>query len=213
MAAVVLKLSFTYEKSGLNRFHSHHDMMRHLQRAVRRAGLPVRLTEGFNPQARIVFPHALGVGVASRCEEVEIEFTQPLAPDDVFETLREAVAPVIRLLSWRKLPPARKGRRVERTAYRLTGWPDPAAAEAAAASLAAETELKVPRGKPGKERMIDIRPFLREIRRKEQDLEVHLAHTATGAGRADEIRQWLCARLGIDPSAMAIEKVAMDLVF
>ena len=73
------KVEIRFEKGEALRFISHHDLMRAFQRAVRRAGLPVRLTEGFNPRPRIVFPVALEVGVASLDEVAEIELTQCIA--------------------------------------------------------------------------------------------------------------------------------------
>ncbi len=50
------------------RFVSHHDLMRVLGRAARRAGLPVAMSEGFNPRPRISLLLARGVGVASDAE-------------------------------------------------------------------------------------------------------------------------------------------------
>ena len=65
------KVEIRFQKGEAVRFISHHDLMRAMMRAVRRANLPVRLTEGYNPRPRIVFPVALEVGVAS-LDEVAI---------------------------------------------------------------------------------------------------------------------------------------------
>ena len=52
------------------RFISHHDLMRVLGRAARRAGLPVAMSEGFNPRQKISVLLARPVGVASESEYV-----------------------------------------------------------------------------------------------------------------------------------------------
>ena len=72
------KVEIRFEKSEAVRFISHHDVMRAFQRAVRRADLPVRLTQGFNPRPRIIFPAALELGIASLDEAAELELTQCL---------------------------------------------------------------------------------------------------------------------------------------
>ncbi|MDQ7779636.1 MAG: TIGR03936 family radical SAM-associated protein, partial [Planctomycetota bacterium] len=50
-------------KTGKLRFISHHDLMRTIERAVRRSGIPVECSEGFNPRPRISYPTALALGI------------------------------------------------------------------------------------------------------------------------------------------------------
>ena len=45
-----MRLRLRYEKLGKVRFLSHRDVARVLERAVRRAGLPVAYSEGFSPR-------------------------------------------------------------------------------------------------------------------------------------------------------------------
>jgi radical SAM-linked protein len=113
------KVEIRFEKGEAIRFISHHDLMRALMRAVRRANLPVRLTEGFNPRPRIVFPVALEAGVASLDEAAEIEFTQCLATQEVFTRLSSALPPGIQLKAVKALPPRRAGQIPLRILYRL----------------------------------------------------------------------------------------------
>ena len=54
------------------RFISHLDLMRLLNRAARRAELPVCLSGGFNPRQRIILKRALKLGIGSDNEEGEI---------------------------------------------------------------------------------------------------------------------------------------------
>ena len=51
---------------------SHLDLMRFLNRAARRADLPVVLSGGFNPRQRISLKRALKLGIGSDNEEGEI---------------------------------------------------------------------------------------------------------------------------------------------
>ena len=54
------------EIGGDARFLSHLDLLRVIERAVRRSQLKVDYTEGFRPRIRISLPQALPVGVGSR---------------------------------------------------------------------------------------------------------------------------------------------------
>src|SRR5476651_2568388 len=101
------KVEIRFAKDEAIRFISHHDLMRAMMRAVRRAKLPVRLTEGFNPRPRIVFPVALEAGVASFDEVAEIEFNQCIALQEVFDRLASALPPGIQLKTVKDLPPRR----------------------------------------------------------------------------------------------------------
>ena len=54
-------------------FVSHLGTMRAFERAVRRARLPVAYTEGYHPHPKYSFATALGVGMTSEAEYVDIE--------------------------------------------------------------------------------------------------------------------------------------------
>ncbi len=82
-----------FEKRGDMRFLSHLEVMRTFARAVQRAGLRVQHTQGFNPHPKIVFSHALPLGVESRAELVDIpilEIGGPLRLLDVFRKIQRA---------------------------------------------------------------------------------------------------------------------------
>ena len=93
--------------------------MRAMLRAVRRAGLPVRLTEGFNPRPRIVFPVALEVGVASLDEVAEIEFNTCLELQEIHRRLACVMPAGIQVMAVLPMPPFRAGRIPERIQYLL----------------------------------------------------------------------------------------------
>lgn len=67
-----------YAKTGRATFISHLDLMRAMQRAMKRAGLPVWHTQGFNPHVYIMFPLALPLGNESSVEIMDFALTQKL---------------------------------------------------------------------------------------------------------------------------------------
>ena len=76
------KTSFTFTKKGLIKYISHLDLMRLLMRAMRRAGLPLKMTEGFSPHPKLSIKRALKLGVESDCEEAYIMLSAEVTPED-----------------------------------------------------------------------------------------------------------------------------------
>jgi len=70
------KYRIAYAKIDLARFLSHLEVLRTLNRALRRAGLPLAYTEGFNPHPKVSFGPSLGVGVAGLNEYFDLELEQ-----------------------------------------------------------------------------------------------------------------------------------------
>ena len=66
------KLRLSYTQTGRAIWISHLDMMRMLQRAMNRADIPIRYSEGFNPHAQISILLPLSVGTESLCQLADI---------------------------------------------------------------------------------------------------------------------------------------------
>jgi radical SAM-linked protein len=73
------KKALWFSICGDIRFLSHRDTMTLWQRALRRAGLPVRFSAGFNPHLRLSLPLPRSVGMASDCELLLFELTETVA--------------------------------------------------------------------------------------------------------------------------------------
>ena len=83
------RLRIRFTKQDDLRWLSHHDLVRAWERLLRRAGVPLGMTEGFHPKPRMNFPSALAVGIAGSNEMVEIELSAPWTA----EQLRESLVP------------------------------------------------------------------------------------------------------------------------
>lgn len=82
-----------YGKVGRLRFLSHLEVARAMERAVRRAGLPYAVTQGFSPHMRIAFGPALPVGTAGEREYLDVWLTRYTRKSDVLGRLRAACVP------------------------------------------------------------------------------------------------------------------------
>lgn len=61
------------------KYVSHLDLMKTFERSIRRAGLPLAYSQGFNPHPGMVFGLPLSVGVTSEGEYADIELTEDIA--------------------------------------------------------------------------------------------------------------------------------------
>ncbi|GBG56458.1 hypothetical protein SPFL3102_00260 [Sporomusaceae bacterium FL31] len=96
-AGVMEKLRTEITKGEEIRYISHLDYARVIERAIRRANLPVAYSEGFNPHMKISFASALAVGVTSEAEYLDIELNQAVAAAEVQERLSAQLPAGLRL--------------------------------------------------------------------------------------------------------------------
>ncbi len=78
-------------KQGKIKYVSHLDMFRLMQRAVRRAEIPLWYTEGFNPHPYISFLLALSLGTEGFREPVDIRVTDDMTPEEIKNRLNDAM--------------------------------------------------------------------------------------------------------------------------
>lgn len=154
---MVPAVRFRYRKAGDYRFLSHLDWRRFLERAFRRAGVPLRFSQGYNPHPRIFLAGELPTGVAGLNEWALVETTEEIDAEQFRTSLddqlpdplgvHEAVASPTR-----KIPPVA----VSHWTFELA---EPVAPEAVE-RLAGDGPLEVVTKRKGVERTVDLRPYI-----------------------------------------------------
>lgn len=87
----VAKVRLRYAKRGRLRFSSHRDFQRALERALRRAQIPMAYSAGFRPHPKISYANSSPTGVASEAEYVEIGIAAQISPETIKERLDAAL--------------------------------------------------------------------------------------------------------------------------
>ena len=90
-APVVQRLRLRYAKRGRLRFSSTRDFQRALERALRRADVPMAFSAGFHPHPRISYANAAPTGTASEAEYVELGVSERVDPEAVRVALDDAL--------------------------------------------------------------------------------------------------------------------------
>lgn len=185
------KLRLRFAKHGDLRLISHHDLMRCLERALRRTGLPMAFTQGFNPRAKMVFTLALALGVEGRREVLDLEFLTPQLPEDVAERLRAAMPEGFEIVAAEEMASGRHTPAVS-ASYALV-VPEPLREEVAAALERFLASAKWPAVRRRGERAhpVDLRPTVIDAKLGADGvLRFRLKVDQAGSTRPDE---WLGA--------------------
>ncbi len=86
-----LKYLLFYSRRGDIRFLSHLETASLIVRAMIRARLPLKYSEGFNPKPRVSFRGALPVGVKALAEPFFVELTRKIDPDEIVSSINETL--------------------------------------------------------------------------------------------------------------------------
>lgn len=192
----VQKLRIRYAKRGRLRFSSTRDFQRALERALRRADVPMAYSAGFHPHPKISYANAAPTGTASEAELFEISVTERVDPAAVRTALDAALPTGIDVLEAIEAPPGALADRLEASDWLLElrgATPEVAQAwEAALTELMGRESVEVSRMTKSGERRFDVRSAVVSAGREDDRgqgapvLRVVLLHT-TPAVRPDDV--------------------------
>lgn len=86
---MLMLVRIKYSKLGDISYISHLDIIKLMERIVRRTGLKLSYSEGFNPHPKTAFSPALQLGVQSHCEYLDMEFDEAVEEDLLIQKLNE----------------------------------------------------------------------------------------------------------------------------
>ncbi|MEN8142560.1 MAG: TIGR03936 family radical SAM-associated protein, partial [Thermodesulfobacteriota bacterium] len=166
-----------YSRIGLARFLGHLEMIQMFYRVLRRAGLPINFSQGFNPTQRVTFSPALPLGTESLAEHFLIEVNRPLAePEKIMETLNRELPEGFEVLKV-----GMDSGQVEQrllTCYHVRPMV-PIDSNLLAAALTGE-EMTITVMRKGRARTIDARPMVRQMIEIEDGVVELQLETETG---------------------------------
>jgi radical SAM family uncharacterized protein/radical SAM-linked protein len=154
-----------YTKLGRVAYLGHLDLVRHLPRIFRRAGLEMFYSIGFHPKPDLSFGPALGLGIPSLGEILDVKLIEDLAPEDLVRRLSRVTLEGIEVLEASRIGDNDRnlGRVIAESEYlaRLPAGLDPALG---LARFADSEAIRVRRDSDKKiSRMVDVRKTLRTL--------------------------------------------------
>jgi len=196
----IQRVRVRFQKKGELRAISHLDLMRAFERALRRTGLPLRMSEGYNPKPRISFPVPLGVGMEGLNEVMEFDLAEWVFLPEIERRVREQVPRGLEVTSVELAGPHEASRGKE-VIYKVTAkrsiQGDGRLTPEALKELMARDEVPVRRIRKGREKVVDIRPYILSIAREGEAVILRLKAGPEGSSRPEEI----LGAIGIDANA------------
>lgn len=98
------RIGFVFSKKNLMKYISHLDLMRLFMRSLRRAELPVKVTQGFSPHLKLSIKRAIKLGLESDNEEASVVLKELLKPEEFRTRLQKQLPAGIEIKSARSLP-------------------------------------------------------------------------------------------------------------
>jgi radical SAM-linked protein len=182
-----MRLIIKYTKEERVKYISHLDFLRLVQRAIRRADIPVAYSQGFNPHPRLSFASALAVGVTSEGEYLEIFLMDDMDPELLCNRMNEKLPLGIRFLEGRivdeKLPSLMS--LIESAEYAITLSGEMLLKDSFSSIIEeflSQQEILVVRTNRKGSRQIDIRPMIHGLDVFERDRDLLIkAMISTGS--------------------------------
>ena len=92
----VVRLKFI--KVGNLQYISHLDLQRTFNRVIKRSGIPVWYTQGFNPHMKLVFSSPLSIGSESVCEYLDLSMQGDISCDEIMDRLNRELTDELRIV-------------------------------------------------------------------------------------------------------------------
>ena len=100
----VHRIRVQFAKLGKARFLSHLELVSLFSRAIRRAKIPIRFSEGFHPLPKVVFSPALPVGIESVAEYVDLEINGNTDSYELGRVMNHQLPDWLNVLELREIP-------------------------------------------------------------------------------------------------------------
>ncbi len=217
-----MKVRFKYSRHGAVKFIGHLDMMRYFQKAMRRAHIAIKYSEGYSPHQIMSFATPIGVGMTSDGEYFDIEAEAMDSSAETLARLNATMAEGVEVTGCVLLPDDAKNAMsmVAAADYRLSyreGHPSPLTrtqwAELVQREFTEAEQFTITKKTKKSERELDLKPlvYALEVQGSEEAPEFFMR---LSAGSTDNIKpellmQALYVRTGLayDPVAFQIHRV------
>ncbi len=159
-----MRIGVKFGRTGLCRFLSHLDLQDLFARAIRRAGLPAKYSEGFHPHMLLSFASAMAVGLETQGDYFELQTLEGIDCPAAQQALAAQMPSGFSVQALGQLPDG-LGKLMAlavRAEYEVTAPDD--AFSAWMGDLMARDSYVITKQRKGKERQMDLRAFVYEAK-------------------------------------------------
>lgn len=194
------------------------DLQRTMQRALRRSGLPVAYSKGFNPHMVMAFASALSSGIPGDAELLDVSLCGEVTEEECLAAMNRVLPPALRASRIRLVDDRfpKTAASLAQAEYRitLTGGKAGEIAQAVPAFLDRE-EIMALRKTKKSETMVNIRPMIHELTAQydaEQDraiIEARVSFVEAATLKPDLLMSTLCDFAGGEAARQEIRRTRL----
>jgi radical SAM-linked protein len=215
-APAVQRLRITFSQTGALRYVGHLDMVRTWERGLRRAGVALAYSGGFNPGPRLYFASGLPLGATGRAEIVDVLLSQAMQPAAFQAAIGAQLPAGLTVLHVEEAPlkaPALQAVLLA-SLWQIDVESDLSPEQLAdrVQTLLAQPTIPAQKRRKGQQKSYDLRPLILTIRYDGQPepgwhrLSVTLRSEPSATGRADAVLE----ALGLGEALARIERMQMS---
>lgn len=197
-----------FEKGERIRHIGHLDIQRSMQRALRRSGLPVSYSKGFNPHILVTFASALSTGAVGEREIMDVTLDQDVTAEEFVAAMNEALPPEMRLSEAKPMddrhPALMAMLYAADYSFRI---PDEEAArkmiDAIPGMMAQENIITLRKSKSGMKE-VDMKPLVYDVKGEDGVICARLSQAEGNACKPDMLLKALATFAGLEEAPRAI---------
>ena len=204
-----MKVRIKFTKTGAMKFVGHLDTMRHFQKAIRRAELPVAFSGGYSPHMIMSFAAPLGVGTTSLGEYFDMELTEKVPTAEIEDRLNAVMVEGVTISSARQVEDGKAS-----TAMALVAAADYFVAfrpgkepcgnwQEKLADFLAQKEITVTKKTKRSEKTVDIRPFIYQMEACDSGVFMQLASASSNYTKPELVMDTFVRWLDQEPQEFA----------
>ena len=160
-----MRMFLQFQKGDIVRHLGLLDLQRTMQRALRRSGLPVAYSKGFNPHIVMAFASALSSGIPGDAELVDVSLCGDVTEEECLLAMNRVLPPSLKASRVRlvddRFPKAAAS--LQQAEYRITIVGGASKIVEAIPSFLACDEIMALRKTKKNETMVNIRPMIHEL--------------------------------------------------
>lgn len=188
-----ISVRFRFSRDAGLKYIGHLDVLRLFERALKRTGLLVSHTQGFNPRMKLVFGLPMALGLTSSSEYADIELDEEITPDAFMEVMNRHLPVGIRVMAAGSIQKSDNIMNLIAAArYDITVFPELSIAreemvEMVHRVLESEHLLVMKKTKKGL-REVDIRPLIYSLTAGKDGDDAWVLGAFMSAGSSDNLR-------------------------
>lgn len=206
-----MKMVASFQKLGPHRFIGHLDLQRAMQRALRRADIPVVYSQGFNPHLLLSFAAPLSVGIEGEHEVMELPLQNNITETEFVEKMNAVLPQGMKVVAAKLVTDdtAPAMARLAAAVYHISAENGFQTLEAALPGFMNQSTIPYLKKTKSGERMDDFRPLVYNLTLKDGVLQAVLAITQQGTAKPDQLMGLLCAHAGMAVPRLSIKRARL----